>query len=81
MRKIHCTGCGMSEPLDMTNHKILTVTMVIDQDIREWANTPKFETDLCPDCRGRLFHNYFDTPAEGSLEIPAFIEPRSLKAI
>lgn len=79
MKKIHCSGCGMSENLDAQEHKIKTIIVsVIDNDT-PWVTPREFESDLCPDCRGRMLHTYFDIGAKGKLETPAFIEPRSLR--
>lgn len=87
MRQVHCDGCGFTEPINLTKdqRKIEHVAFLIGTKVdRRWPTEKtaekRFEADLCPTCQGTVLHNYFDIPAEGELEIPAFIEPRSLRS-
>jgi hypothetical protein len=80
MLKIHCQGCGMSEEVDSSEHEIGSVSLIDGLDDRSWTKDPSFTTDLCRDCLAKLLHNYFGISAEGELALPAFIEPRSLRA-
>lgn len=74
MKKLICDGCGMGELIDYPKHKITTV------ELRPITNSHvdpiiPFKADLCSDCQGLLLHKYFNVPARGGLEVPAFLEP------
>lgn len=75
MRRVHCDGCGFTEPESLPKHKIRTVTALIVKDHRFPEGTDKYEADLCPNCVGIMLHTYFKVPAGGKLELPAFIGP------
>lgn len=81
---VHCDGCGFTEPDDLaqSQRKIKKVTVTVEHDPRESFPEAKERNsaDLCPDCQGRMLHEYFGIRAEGQLETPAFLAPRSLKA-
>jgi hypothetical protein len=76
MRQVHCDGCGYAEPDGMGKPKITPITLLIVEDPRFPEGTKKYEADLCPNCQGMILHTYFKIPAEGKLELPAFIGPR-----
>jgi hypothetical protein len=80
MRQVHCDGCGFTEPDDLSKSRqtIEPVSLVLVKDHRFPAGTEKFEADLCQNCLGMLKHTYFKVPAEGQLELPAFLGPRML---
>jgi hypothetical protein len=75
MKRLHCDGCGLTEAVDQPKHKIEHVSFTLNENTRFPADTVKHEADLCPTCRGQLLHQYFNMPAEGTLELPAFISP------
>jgi hypothetical protein len=77
---VHCDGCGFTEPEDLADSKktIQTVAVKIVRDKRFTESDDKHESDLCPDCQGRMLHEYFSIPAEGRLDTPAFVGPRKL---
>jgi hypothetical protein len=81
MIKIHCTGCGLSENIDAEEHKIRLMKLTDFIDSRSWTTKPEYSTHLCPECLGKISHNYFRISAEGQLEVPAFIEPQSLRVV
>lgn len=82
MIKVHCSGCGLSEEINLPNPKIGTVTLSNSIDPREWIRDEIYTTHLCLECLGKILHNYFGVPADGNLDIPAFIEPpQSLKVV
>jgi len=78
MRRLHCDGCGFTEPDNVAKAKrqIKSVSLIVVEDSRFPAGSEKFEADLCPNCRGMCLHEYFKIPAQGSLELPAFLGPR-----
>lgn len=78
MRRVECDGCGFAEPHDlpMKKRQIKTVTLSILEDVRFPENSLKYEADLCPNCRGMCLHEYFKIPAQGQLELPAFLGPK-----
>jgi hypothetical protein len=82
VEKLHCDGCGITEPAKDTQHKIQHVVLGIVEDSRFPGGTKKFEADLCPQCQGTMLYTYFGIGQGGSLEIPAFLEPvRKLTAV
>lgn len=78
MKRVHCDGCGFTEPEDTpkAKRKIKPVTMIVVEDHRFPEGSEKHESDLCINCRGMMLHEYFKIPAQGSLELPAFLGPR-----
>lgn len=77
MKRVHCDGCGCTEPQGSSkNNKIRTIKLSIVQDPRWPEGSDNYEADLCPNCQGIMLHQYFKVPAEGRLELPAFIGPR-----
>ena len=81
MLKVHCSGCGMSEEVDKALQKIGPVTLTDSLVQRSWTSDPIFTADLCRECISGILHNYFGVRAEGELELPAFIEPQSIRAV
>lgn len=77
MKRIHCDGCGCTEPQGSSKNKIRTVKLAVVQDPRWPVGSDNYEADLCPNCQGMMLHQYFNIPAEGKLDLPAFIGPRS----
>jgi hypothetical protein len=83
MKKIHCDGCPFVEPENAPKDKrqIGRVKLMIIEDPRFPEGATHYEADLCKTCKGQVLHKYFDIPAQGKLELPAFIEPvRSMRA-
>lgn len=78
MRQVHCDGCGFTEPDELPKSKrtIEPVTLVLVKDHRFPEGTEKCVADLCQNCLGMLKHTYFKIPAEGKLDIPAFLGPK-----
>ena len=81
MRQVHCDGCGFAEPNNLPKPKIKPLTLLVVKDARFPSGTEKYEADLCPNCQGMLLHTYFKVPAEGKLEVPAFIGPTGPKML
>lgn len=81
MEQIKCDGCGMTENTKIpgNNRRIEPVQLTFSPDSRYWVKDEKIEADLCETCIGTLSHTYFGHPAEGLLEVPAFLEPTSLE--
>jgi len=81
MKRVHCDGCGFTEPDDLakSKKKIQEVSLSLVTDERFPEGTEKYETDLCPNCLGTMLHTYFKIPAEGKLDLPAFIGPRKVE--
>jgi hypothetical protein len=75
MNRIHCDGCGITEDAKTPKPKIKRVKLLIETDPRFPEGTSKYDADLCPDCQGVMLHKFFKTPAEGKLEVPAFLAP------
>lgn len=80
MKRVHCDGCGFTEPDDTpkAKRKIRSVSMIVVEDERFPEGSQKYEADLCENCRGMALHEYFKVPAKGKLEVPAFLGPRQL---
>lgn len=78
-----CDGCGLREktdiPVKQRTIKPVRFTIVVDE--RELHGTPpvQAQSDLCVTCVGTLLHTYFGIAAEGTLEVPGFVEPTSLE--
>ena len=81
MRKIVCDGvdCGIAEdpaiPQKERTIQPIRLTIIVDDRENFPESTTLYEADLCPDCQGRLLHNYFNVSAKGQLTLPAFMEP------
>jgi hypothetical protein len=71
MRRVHCDGCGFTEPGDKPRgqRKIKDVTLDITNDPRFPEGTAKHTADLCPACVDTLLHSYFNVPLENRLEL------------
>lgn len=76
MRQVHCDGCGFAEPERLAKPKIKPVTLQVVKDPRFPSGTETYTADLCPNCQGMMLHSYFKVPAEGQLDLPAFIGPK-----
>jgi hypothetical protein len=83
MKETKCDGCGRREELDipMKQRTIHPVKLMVVTDDRELhgAQAEQVQSDLCTTCVGIVKHMYFGQPAEGQLEVPAFVEPTSLE--
>lgn len=75
MKRLHCDGCGITEEIDQPRHKITQIELKVLNDPRWESTIPKHDADLCPTCLGMMLHQFFNIPAEGGLELPAFISP------
>ena len=80
MKRVHCDGCGFTEPEDTpkSKRKIRPVTLTIVEDDRFPEGSANYTADLCLNCRGMALHEYFKVPAAGKLELPAFLGPKML---
>lgn len=80
MRQVHCDGCGFTEPdgLPKSKRTIESISVVRVKDHRFPEGTDKYEADLCQNCIGMVLHTYFKIPAEGKLDIPAFLGPEAV---
>jgi hypothetical protein len=68
MRKIHCAGCGLSEPLDAPEKiKRRTLTTTIEGS---WTTPPSHSEDLCDSCHGTILTHYFHLPMLEPLDAP-----------
>lgn len=68
-----CDGCGFREPL---GDELSIVPVRIDiGESKNPIHREQHDTHLCGACRGTLLHNYFGMPAQGQLDVPAFLEP------
>ena len=75
---IKCDGANCNKSsidADAKNHDILPVKFMTVVESRFGGFDTIIEADLCADCRSMIGHNYFGRPAQGSTEIPAFLEP------
>lgn len=66
MKRVICTGCGMSEEIGRED-KILPVTVIIGAQKRSWEIPDKHVEDLCSACVAQLLATFFGVKVEGFL--------------
>jgi hypothetical protein len=85
MQTIVCDGCGKSELTSVAEKKrsIQQVRLTIMTETRESManNNERHEADLCGSCRTLLLSSYFRIKEGRILELPAFIEEHSARAM
>lgn len=69
MRKIHCSGCGATEPFDLNPHRIVPVKISVTGEhvTRSWEAEEAYEEDLCENCVDAIISQYFGVKTKDSL--------------
>lgn len=66
MKRVICSGCGMSEEVGHED-KIQPVTVIIGAQKRSWEIPDKHTEDLCSACVAQLLSAFFAIKIEGFL--------------